>query len=890
MTSYFKVMMRVGLIIPLFLALAAKGEHIIGGEMYYECNTSGTYTFTMKLYRDCNSSGAPFDNPASFAVFNDANQLVDQISSTVQSIDNIDLDLDSPCLNFPPNICVQEGTYQFTLSLDTDISSYQVVYQRCCRNQTIQNLENPGAQGLTIVSEVPQTNVAECNSSPSFNNFPPPVLCTFEQLVFDHSATDLDGDELVYSLCSPFIGGSQVNPAPIPPSNPPYDVVLWSAAYTAVDPLDANPILSIDPVTGLLTGEPTVQGQFVVGVCVEEYRDGVLIGTNKRDFQFNVAQCDPVSEALIQEVSQAELCDDLSFNFSNLGNPNNEYVWTYGDPTTENDITIGYNGFYTFPDTGTYIVTLVSNPGVFCSDTTVIILPVFNETTIAIESFAFECINGEPVYSFTAGGSFDQLASTVEWDFGPGSTPQFLEGLEVTGVLFHSPGLKTIEAFATNTICEAQSSINFVVAQPPTATITPQEEFCQGLTSGFTQTSENATQFIWDFGDSTTDGDFAEGPTSSYSFPSSGLYTVSLTASSAENCPITVTEIFDLQTLLALEIPEQDVFCFDNHSIDFSVGGSYSNSAVFEWSFPQGTPSVSSQESPLGIIFAEPGEQQVSLTISENGCERMAESTIDLQSNPIALFQAFPTGGCVPLTVSFLNESITESSSRAFDWEFGDGSSTNTANASHEYTTPGTYSVSLQLENLHGCMGTDAIIKTDLITVTPSPRASFDIEPTTISVLDPQMQVIDLSEGNISCTYYFDGQIFDVCNFDYTLENLIPQTIRLVVENEFGCSDSEEAQILLTDHLIFIPNAFTPDGDGINDFFRPEMLGVVDFKMWVFDRWGSEIFFTEDPIGWNGEGVNEDYYLQNQAYNYKVIITDYGKINFEYLGSVSLIR
>jgi len=156
--------------------------------------------------------------------------------------------------------------------------------------------------------------------------------------------------------------------------------------------------------------------------------------------------------------------------------------------------------------------------------------------------------------------------------------------------------------------------------------------------------------------------------------------------------------------------------------------------------------------------------------------------------------------------------------------------------------------------------------------------------------LDPQMQVIDLSEGNISCTYYFDGQIFDVCNFDYTLENLIPQTIRLVVENEFGCSDSEEAQILLTDHLIFIPNAFTPDGDGINDFFRPEMLGVVDFKMWVFDRWGSEIFFTEDPIGWNGEGVNEDYYLQNQAYNYKVIITDYGKINFEYLGSVSLIR
>lgn len=882
--------MRIGLVIPLLLAFSAKGEHIIGGEMYYVCNANGTYTFTMKLYRDCNSSGAPFDNPASFAIFDDANQLVEQLTSTVQSIEEIDPDLDSPCLDFPPNICVEEGTYQFTVTLDTDVSSYQVVYQRCCRNQTIQNLENPGAQGLTIVAEVPQTNVADCNSSPSFNNFPPPVLCSFEQLVFDHSATDPDGDELVYSLCSPYIGGTQAVPAPVPPSNPPYDVVVWNGAYSAIDPLDADPMLSIDPVTGLLTGEPTVQGQFVVGVCVEEYRDGVLIGTNKRDFQFNVAQCDPVSEALIQEITEEELCDDLSFNFTNLGNPANEYVWDYGDPTTEDDESIGYNGFYTFPDTGTYVITLISNPGVFCSDTAEIILPVYNETTIEIESFSFECIEGEPVYSFSAGGSFDQVESIVDWDFGPGSTPQALQGVEVSGVSFDSPGIKIIEVFATNNICEAQNSIEFEVAEPPTAVITPQEEFCQGLTGGFTQTSENATQFLWDFGDPTTDGDFAESPAATYTFPNPGIYTVSLTVSSTENCPITVTEDFDLQTLLAPEIPEQDVFCFDNHSINFVAGGSYSSSAVFTWSFPEGTPSTSSQESPTGITFPEPGEQEVSLTVAENGCERSVQSTIDLHPNPIALFDAFPTDGCVPLTVSFLNESITQSSSRAFDWFFGDGNSTNSVSPSHEYTTAGTYSVTLRLENLNGCLGTDEITRTDLVTVTPSPSASFDIEPTTVSVLNPQLEVIDLSEGNISCTYYFDDQIFESCNFDHTLENIEPQTIRLVVQNEFGCSDSEEAEIFLTDHLIYIPNAFTPDGDGINDFFRPEMLGVIDFKMWIFDRWGTAIFFTEDPKGWNGQGVKEDYYLQNQSYSYKVVITDYGKTNFEYLGSVRLIR
>ncbi len=261
-----------------------------------------------------------------------------------------------------------------------------------------------------------------------------------------------------------------------------------------------------------------------------------------------------------------------------------------------------------------------------------------------------------------------------------------------------------------------------------------------------------------------------------------------------------------------------------------------------------------------------------------------------MHPNPIAEFKAFPTEGCAPLTVSFLNESITESSSRAFDWTFGDGTSAGTVSPSHEYSSPGTYSVSLRLENLNGCLGTDEITKTELITVTPSPKASFTFKPTTISVLDPQMEIIDLSEGNISCTYYFDNQIFEDCTFDYELQNIIPQTIRLVVENEFGCTDMEEAEILLTDHLIYIPNAFTPDGDGINDLFRPEMLGVVDFKMWIFDRWGTEIFYTEDPRGWNGQGTREDYYLKSESYNYKIIISDYGKTNFEYIGSVRLIR
>jgi len=439
-------------------------------------------------------------------------------------------------------------------------------------------------------------------------------------------------------------------------------------------------------------------------------------------------------------------------------------------------------------------------------------------------------------------------------------------------------------------VCQAQNVVTIEVAEPTETMIGPQGEFCEGFTIPFSQNSVNATAFIWEFGDPNTDGDVSNAPNPSYTYPSEGTYTVTLTAFSDETCPVTTTEVFEVRPLLAPAIPAQDVFCFDDHSIDFTVGGSYTGEAVFQWSFDGGTPSSSGSENPSGVTFDSPGEKLVTLTISENNCERTVEATIDLHPNPIAAFEVLPNIGCVPLSVTFLNESITESSSRAFDWDFGDGGTSNGVNTSHEYTSPGTYSVSLFLENLNGCLGTSEVTLEDIITVTPSPNALFDFEPKTISVLDPVIEVTDLSEGNILCNYYFDDRVFEDCNFIHNVENLVPQTIRLVVQNEFGCVDEIEAEIFLEDHLIFIPNAFTPDGDGINDLFRPVMEGVLDYQMWIFDRWGTEIFYTDDRRGWDGQGAREDYYLQNQEYTYRIVISEYNQRNYEYFGSVRLIR
>lgn len=155
--------------------------------MYYNCVGGNTYEVVMKLYRDCNSSGAQFDNPGNFGIFNSNNVLISSVQAPVTSTSFIEPDLSSPCLAIPPDVCIQLGVYIFNVTLPDANQAYQIVYQRCCRNQTIQNLTNPGAQGLTIVSRVPPASEGACNSRPRFTNFPPPVLCAQEYLQFDRS-------------------------------------------------------------------------------------------------------------------------------------------------------------------------------------------------------------------------------------------------------------------------------------------------------------------------------------------------------------------------------------------------------------------------------------------------------------------------------------------------------------------------------------------------------------------------------------------------------------------------------------------------------------------------------------------------------------------------------
>ncbi len=541
-----------------FLQYKGFATHIVGGEIYYDDLGGGNYKVTLKLYRDCSvNTNAAYDDPASIMVFDAAGTVHIEEMLFPGSI-NVPDSINNACFNAPTNICVQEAVYQKIIHLPPKTGGWYLVYQRCCRNNSILNLINPGSIGSTYYEHIPGPEVVAFNSSPRFNHRPKKYICNGFDVHFDHSATDPDGDSLVYSLapaftgldaCCPKLGTGAAPSAPIalcpspPPScpqtglPPPYSSVPYVAPYSGAFPMSSNPSLSINPVTGMISGVPNVNGQWVVGVCVKEYRNGVLIGQHYRDFQYNVTACHWLYVSAIQ--NQTQFCFGLTVNFQNLSINGTSYQWNFGDLTTTNDVSTLTEPSYTYPDTGKYTVTLIVNPGNPCTDTsqqTFTVYPLLNPNFVP--SYTNACVNNNS-FSFTAGGYFAPY-STFNWNFGPNATPTASTQQNPSGVSFNGAGdfpvvLTVHEASCTGTFADTVHVYDVPVANFNTDSLIG----CQPYTAVFSDSSLHGTPvtYLWTFGDGST----STQANPQHTYINTGLYNVSLTIITTTGCIDTST-------------------------------------------------------------------------------------------------------------------------------------------------------------------------------------------------------------------------------------------------------------------------------------------------------------------------------------------------------------
>ncbi|MCB0547482.1 MAG: gliding motility-associated C-terminal domain-containing protein [Phaeodactylibacter sp.] len=407
----------IGAIVLLALPFTARATHIVGGEMNYTCLGNNEYEITLTIFRDCynGNPNAWFDNPASIGVFDVQNNLLQEILVPLMNNDTLNPVLSSECLVVPPNVCVHTTTYRTVINLPPISGGYQLAYQRCCRNQTIVNIIDPLDTGATYGVTISERALEECNSNPKFQQWPPIYICVNEPIAFDQSAIDQDGDSIVYRLCTPLSGATPDDPMPQPPNNPPYAPITWvDPPYNESNMLNGvagGVALAINPQTGLLTGLPNTIGQFVVGICVEEYRNGELISTTRRDFQYNVGQCGQAAAAFTAPEIQ---CGSRSVFFDNQSQGANDFLWVFNDPGNPGATASSINAVYTFSDTGLYTVLLIAEPGQVCEDTAVQQVYLQDNTLTAAFDYAFVSCSDTLVVQVTD-LSQDSVSEPVEW-------------------------------------------------------------------------------------------------------------------------------------------------------------------------------------------------------------------------------------------------------------------------------------------------------------------------------------------------------------------------------------------------------------------------------------------------------------------------------------------
>lgn len=724
MKLYLRILL-IGLLLSVFNRVEA--THIIGGEIFYDCLGNGQFRVTLKLYRDCFLGQAPYDNPATVSVYNSSGVLVQNLFMQFPGSNVLPINALTPCYQDNAQVCVEEAVYEEIISLPASPGGYTLSYQRCCRNESILNIFDPGETGSTYTIQIPESAWTDCNSSPRFNNFPPIVLCVNDPLIFDHSATDPDGDQLVYSFCSPFEGGSTTDPMPVPAAPPPYNFVNFIPPYSATNPLASTPGATVDPVTGEINGMPTAQGQYVVAVCVEEYRNGVLLSVNKRDFQFNVINCSGISiadfEAPQADIATGNVCNGLVVGFVNQSEFSTFFQWDFGVDGITTDISELANPVFVYPDTGVYTVMLISNPGFNCSDTAFLNIAVYRELTADIALPDPQCITGNS-FDFVAGGEFESNANFA-WTFG-------------------------------------------------------------GSVNQSTSTDQNPANISWN---------------------EAGVFPVTLLISN---------------------------------------------------------PYCTAFDSTIVVVHPE---LEVGFTVNANNV-------------------------CEPATIIFTNTSAF-SPGASFLWEFGDGNTSTLLNPIHQYLTPGSYDVSLTVNNIVGCTDTSTLSRPAYITVRESPDAGIDASPLVQSILTPEVTFEDLSENDLDTWLEpGDGSRYEFPDVMHIYTDTGTFDARVIAVNEVGCYDTASIKIKIEPIFTFyVPNAFTPNGDSVNDTFYPRIEGFKRYEMVIFDRWGDEVFRTTD-IGkqWDGKSNGGKNISPLGVYTYTIKVLDILRNERSYLGSVTLVR
>ncbi len=834
------------------VASSAFAAHTKGGWMYYVYLGPGSspntarYLITLKIYTKC-----ILDNPAQFcpdviiSIFSGGNnQLLEKkivTYSSVVDVNNCALPECHPCISLTPSICIKITTYEFIKELPITTYGYTIAYQRCCRISGIINMKQPtDIVGDTWTVNIPGnvlSPLAPLNSSARFPQNDTAIICRDNYFSYDFGALDPNGDSLSYAFSDAFVGtpdgstgGSCKNDYA---QEPPYASVAYQEPYSGSEPLGRS--VHIDPHTGMVSGvAPSVSGIYVITVTVTEYIRGTNIkrGEVRKSLHIEVADC-ITTKALLDPVYYS--CDDLEASFQNLtsGYSIIRYDWDFGDPASgvNNTSTLQFpTHIYSGP--GDFNLKLVVNRGDFCSDSATSVVKVYPVFTPGF-TLQGQCVN-MPV-QFTDISTSTSPISTVNywaWNFGDfnSTVADNKSGLQnPTHVYSKGSNYDVQFIVATDKGCRDTIIRTISIKDSPPLDVSNDSLICYLDTLLLNATGTGS--FLWTPNymiSSTT----VANPLVSPDIPTT--YRVTLT--DGFGCVASDSIKIDVKLFVSLSVANDSTICQGDPTL-LKIS---SDALHFLWS-----PATGLNDPTLKDPTATPISTITYHVIASIG-KCIAEDDITLRTVP------YPAANAGVDQLICLGNSTQLHASGGSIYSWSPVAFLNAANIPDPVVKNPTDNVRyiVTVRDVLGCP--KPVRDTMLLTVA---KIKADAGPRDTSVvIDQPLQLNATGSTNYSWTPSIWLDNSSINNPVALPQNNIEYIVR--VSNAAGCFDTDSilVKVFKVKPGLYVPTGFSPNGDGLNDIFRPVAIGMRSLDIFqVYNRWGQMLYSASgNNAGWDG--------------------------------------
>lgn len=562
--------------------------------------------------------------------------------------------------------------------------------------------------------------------------------------------------------------------------------------------------------------------------------------------------------------------------------PNVSYAWSPTAGLSNPNIA---NPLATPTQDTEYTVTVTRNDGCQNSDAVQVTLTPPPTSEFILPEYG--CVGKPLIVTYTGNAN---ASAQFQWDF-DGGTVTNGSGIGPIAVLWQQTGVYDVVLTVAWGGCVSTTETHQIeILDNPPVDAGVNHAVCPGVTVDIGTPAQTGITYFWSPANAVADPNAAETSTISVNGGHTVVDVPLVLTADEQGCQSRDTVYVTVYPKPTAEFEIPQGLCFNVNSFSLEAGGHFGSDASFYWNFgPVGFPASSTQQNPQGFIFNAPGVHDVKLVVSENGCVSDTFSApIEVFPMPVADFTVDTTSGCEPFGVQFIDLSDNVGSQLYYNWNLGNGLNSDAALPSVTYMA-GTYSISLQVTTAKGCSNTRN--RNGYITSHPKPTAYFSLNSHVLDIFAPKVVATNRASGVTGSLFQFppyaeiNGM---VASFEYPDTGSF--TVTQIVSTEFGCLDTLSTTLKVNPaYTFYIPNAFRPDNDGINEVWKPEGESIQSYHLRIFNRWNQQIFeSTEMDYGWDGRFQGTD--VPQGVYTYRIRTYDVLGEPHNYSGKIVLFR